>query len=117
MKKIFALGLIFCLFLSVLSACEGQRRELTDMESVIMDGKMAVIWEGRTYTPFCVVSKRDCGEQIGYLNGDTDDRISEYKGYSAEEWLVSWMPTDGGAMLLKEQSVVDIPEGLEAEYQ
>ena len=33
-----------------------------------------------------------------------------------DEGLVSWMPMDGGAMLLKEQSVVDIPDGLEAEY-
>ena len=114
MKRILFLG--FCLFLIVLSAC-GEQRELADMESVSIDGKRAVIWEGRTYTLFCVVSKRDCGEQIGYLNGDTDDRISEYKGYSAEEWLVSWMPTDGGAMLLKEERVVDIPDGLEAEYQ
>lgn len=115
MKKFFIV--VFCLVLTILSGCSGQQRELTDMESISIDGKMAVIWEDRTYTPFCVVSKRDCGEQIGYLNGDTDDRISEYKGYSDEEWLVSWMPTDGGAMLLKEERVVDIPEGLEAEYQ
>ena len=116
MKKIIVLLLISCLFSAILSACSGQQRELTDMKSVSIDGKRAVIWEDRTYAPFCVVSKKDCGEQIGYVDGDTDDRISEYKGYSTEEWLVSWMPTDGGAMLLKEQSVTDIPDGLEAEY-
>ena len=66
--------------------------------------------------PFCVVSKNDRGKQIGYVDGDTDDRISEYKGYSPEEWLVSWLPMDGGAILLKEQGVADIPDGLEAEY-
>lgn len=116
MKKILVLFFGLCLLLTILSACSGQQRELVDMESVNIDGKMAVIWEDRTYAPFCVVSKKDCGEQIGFVNGDTDERISEYKGYSTEEWLVSWMPMDGGAMLLKEQSVTDIPEGLEAEY-
>ena len=116
MKKISVLFLFFCLFLTTLSACSGQQRDLIDMKSVSIDGKMAVIWEDRTYVPFCVISKNDRGEQIGYVDGDTDDRISEYNGYSSEEWLVSWLSTDGGALLLKEQSVVDIPEGLEAEY-
>ena len=116
MKKVFVLFLITCLVLTMLSACSGQKRDLVDMTSTSIDGKRAIVWEDRTYLPFSVVSKRDCGEQIGYVDGDTDDRVSEYKGYSPEEWLVSWIPTDGGAMLLKEQSVVDIPDGLEAEY-
>lgn len=77
----------------------------------------AVVCEDRVYVPFCVVSKSGCGEQIGYVDGDEDDRISEYKGYPAEEWLVSWIQTDGGAMLMKEESVTEIPDGLEAEYQ
>ena len=89
---------------------------MVDMESVSIDGKRAVVWGDKTYVPFCVVSKKDCGKQIGYVDGDKDDRISEYKDYSSEEWLVSWIPTDGGAMLLKEQRVIDIPNGLEAEY-
>ena len=115
MKKTFALLSLFVIILS-LTACGGQQRDLVDMESTRADGKWAVVWEDRTYAIFCVVSKKDCGEQIGYVDGDTDNRISEYKGHSTEEWLVSWIPTDGGAMLLKEQSVVDIPDGLEAEY-
>ena len=115
MKKILALLVIIALTAS-LCACSKQNTELVDMASTNIDGKRAVVWEDRTYMPFCVVSKKDCGEQIGYIDGDTDNRISEYKGYSTEEWLVSWMPMDGGAMLLKEQSVVDIPDGLEAEY-
>ena len=116
MKRIFALLIISCLFFTTLSACADQKRDLVDMTSTSLDGKRAIVWEDRTYLPFCVVSKKDCGEQIGYVDGDTEDRISEYKGYPSEEWLVSWLPMDGGAMLLKEQSVVDIPDGLEAEY-
>lgn len=116
MKKAFAVLLTVCLSLSLLTACEKQKHELVNMSSVIIDGKRAVVWENRTYSPFCVVSKSDRGEQIGYVDGDEDDRISEYKDHSSDEWLVGWLPMDGGAMLLKEQSVVDIPDGLEAEY-
>ena len=115
MKKIAALISLFVLLLSS-AACAGQQRGLVNMRSIRADGKRSIVWEDRTYVIFCVVSKNDRGRQIGYVDGDTDDRISEYKGYSPEEWLVSWLPMDGGAILLKEQSVVDIPEGLEAEY-
>lgn len=115
MKKIAAL-LSLSVVMLLLAACGGQQRELIDMESISMDGKRGIVWEDRTYVPFCVISKNNRGAQIGYVNGNTNDRISEYKGYSSEDWLVSWLATDGGAMLLKEQSVVDIPDGLEAEY-
>lgn len=116
MKKIAALVPLFLLLTVLLTACGGERRELVDMASASGNGKRLVIWEDRTYEPFCAVSKNDRGAQIGYVDGDTDDRISEYKGYPPEEWLVSWLPMDGGAILLKEQSVVTIPDGLEAEY-
>ena len=114
-KKCFAAILLFVLSVSLVS-CAGQRSDLIDMRSTIVNDSRSVVWEGRTYVPFCVVSKNDRGRQIGYVDGDTNDRISEYRGYPPEEWLVSWLPTDGGAMLLKEQSVTDIPDGLEAEY-
>lgn len=115
MRKAYAFITAFAMIL-LLVACGRQQHDLVEMTSDILDGKRAIIWEDRTYQLFCVISKSDRGEQIGYVDGDTNDRISEYKGYSPEEWLVDWMPTDGGAMLLKEQNVVDIPDGLEAEY-
>lgn len=111
-RKCFLSILLFVVFVS----CARQQHDLVNMRSISLDGKRGVIWEDRIYVPFCVVSKNDCGKQIGYVDGDTDDRVSEYKGYSPEEWLVSWLPMDGGAMLLKEQGVVDIPDGLEEEY-
>lgn len=114
MGKYFRWIMVFCC-LALLSAC-GEQRELVDMKSVIIDEKRAVIWEERVYIPFCVVSKSDCGTQIGYVDGDADDRISEFKGFLPEEWVVSWMPMDGGAMLLKEENVVEIPDGLVQEY-
>ena len=100
----------------LLASCAEQTK-LVDMSETSIGGYRAVVWEERTYMPFAVVSKNDRGEQIGYVNGDKDERISAYLGYSPQEWLVSWMPMDGGAMLLKEVSVTDIPDGLEQEYQ
>lgn len=91
--------------------------DLVDMTASEIDGRWTIQWEGRTYTPFCVVSKGDRGEQVGYVNGDKDDRVSTYKEYPAEEWLVCWLPMDGGAMLYKEEGVEDVPEGLEREYE
>lgn len=89
---------------------------LVDMAASVEEGKFTIHWEGRTYQPFCVVSKTDCGRQLGYLNGDKNDRVSEYKGQKPEKWLVSWMPMDGGAILYKEAGVMEIPPGLEQEY-
>ena len=88
-----------------------------DMETKEIDGAQAVVWEDLIYVHFCVVSKSDCGAQIGFLNGDTDDRISAYQEYPTNQWLVSWLPMDGGAILLKEITVTQIPDGLEDEYQ
>lgn len=115
MRKLFTFYILLMMLFS-LTACGGQQRELVDMESIVIDGKLCILWEDRTYTPFCTVSKKDCGNQIGYVDGNTDDRISEYSGYSSDEWIVNWLTVDGGAILLKEESVVDIPDGLEAEY-
>lgn len=72
MKKIA----VFLALAFLLTACGGERRELVDMTSVSMDGKRGIVWEDRTYKLFCVVSKSDRGEQIGYVDGDTNDRIS-----------------------------------------
>lgn len=114
-KKRILLFVLICMQVVLLCACFGQR-ELVNMERTSVDGKSAIVWEDRTYVIFCVVSKSSRGKQIGYVDGDKDDRISEYRGYAPEEWLVSWLPSDGGAMLLKEINVTEIPEGLIDEY-
>lgn len=112
MKRVILLFAAVLLALS-LAACGGK---LVDMAASEIDGRWTIQWEGRTYTPFCVVSKGDRGEQIGYINGDKDDRVSTYKEYPAEDWLVCWLPMDGGALLYKEAGVTEIPDGLVREY-
>ncbi len=99
----------------LLGGCAG-KENLLDLQSTDSGEYRGIVWEDRVYWPFCVVSKQERGKQIGYVDGDTDDRVSAYGDYPVEEWLVSWMPMDGGAMLLKEESVTEIPPGLEREY-
>lgn len=63
----------------------------------------------------CVVSKNDRGELIGYVDRDENDRISEYRGYSPEEWIVNRLPMDGGVANICRNAIcklltVSIPE-------
>ncbi len=79
MKKIRVWG--FVIFMAaVLCAC-GEKQELIDMSTIENSDYTAIVWEDRTYVPFCVIPKSDCGAQIGYANGDKDDRVCEYGGY------------------------------------
>lgn len=106
-----------CSSISIMLFACGKNTDLIDMSTVEGDEYMSVIWEDRTYIPFCVVSKNDCGAQIGYLDGETDNRVCEYKDYPTDEWIASYLTVDGGAMLCKEVSVTDIPDGLTSEYE
>ena len=67
--------------------------------------------------PFCAISKKDCGDLIGYVDGNTGDRVCEYKDYPSTEWIANYITVDGGAMLYKEINVTDIPDGLQSEYE
>ncbi len=106
---------VLALFLLVALLC-GCGREPADMSSAEVDGYGAIIWEERVYLPFCVVSKSDYGAQIGIVDGDSDDRVYAFSDASTQEWIVNAFRWDGGAMLYKEQSVTEIPEGLVSEY-
>ncbi len=100
----------------VLCACGGGQ-DLADISTAEGDGYMAIIWEERTYVPFCAVSRSDCGTLIGYVNGDTGDRVCEYKDYPSNEWIANYLTVDGGALLYKEVNVTNIPDGLQPEYE
>ncbi len=84
------------------------RRDIGDVSTLV--------WEGREYIPFCVVSKADRGALLGYVDGDRDEQVHAYLDLPPEEWIVSSLTMDAGAILMKERHVTDIPEGLTAEY-
>ena len=115
-KKLYGIVCLCSLVSIMLCAC-GKNTNFIDMSTSEGDEYTAIIWEDRTYVPFCTISKSDCGTQIGYLNGETDDRICEYKDYPTDEWIANHLMADGGAILFKEVNVTHIPDGLEAEYE
>ena len=78
----------------------------------------AIIWDDRTYVPYCAFSKSDCGRQIGIVDGDKDDKVFEYKGYSSDEWIINYYANNMDTiMLLREIDVTDIPDNLHSEYE
>lgn len=115
MKKIRILGVVIFIA-AALCAC-GEKQKLVSMRTTDNGRYVSIIWEDREYVPFCAVSKRDCGAQIGYRDGDLNSRVCEYKDYPSTEWIANYLTVDGGAMLFKEKSVTDIPDGLQSEYK
>lgn len=79
----------------------------------------ALVWQGRTYVPYGPVENAAMGRRIGgSADGDVKEDYYTCKGYSEQEWIIA-MPRSGlmdSPMLYREQSVWDIPEGLESEY-
>lgn len=117
MKKKLCRGIcLWCLVTITLCACGKQ--ELADMTTEVNDDYSAIIWENKTYVPYCAFSKTDCGEQIGIVDSDKDDKVYEYKGYSTDEWIINIYERNlDTVMLYKEINVSDIPDGLQSEYE
>lgn len=116
-KKLYCIICLCSLISIMLCACCGKSTNLIDISTAKGDGYMTIIWEDRTYIPFSVVSKNDCKMQIGYLDGETDNRVCKYKDYPTDEWIATYLTVDGGAMLFKEVNVTDIPDGFKSEYE
>lgn len=119
MKRLLSLGSVI-LALFVLCGCQKQEpAELADMSSAVVGNEyQTILWEDRTYVPYCAIAKSDCGKQIGIVDGDKNDRVYEYAGYSTDAWLINIYVTYemDGAMLYREIHVSEIPEGLQSEY-
>lgn len=113
MKRISSM---FLIAIMILSLCACSKQELADMTTEMHDDYTAIVWEDKTYVPYCAISKTDCGEQIGIVDGDKDDKVYEYKGYSTDEWIINYYVMDS-AMLYREINVTNIPDGLQSEYE
>ena len=123
MKKIVcSLVMIVALSISLCACSQKQdipQQDLENMTTLSGDEYTAIVWDENTYVPYCAISKSGCGKQIGIVDGDKDDRIYEYNGYSTDEWIIS-MYVSGlmdAPMLYREINVTDIPEGLQSEYE
>ena len=93
--------------------------EVMEEEIQIVDNGeyAALVWQGRTYVPYSPAGHAALGRRIGgSADGDVREDYYAYEGLSEREWLVA-MPRSGlmdTPMLYREQSVWDIPEGLES---
>ena len=78
-----------------------------------------VIYEGREYVPYCAFSPKEREKYLGYVGDDKQDEIYTVKGYSEEEWLISYLDSGmmNDCMLLKEKNTTNIPDGLSSEYE
>lgn len=111
-----AIALILCVA-SLLALCACGKANSSNRQTI--DDSSVIVWEGRTYVPYCSVFKNtSCGNQIGIVDGDKNNKLYEYKGYSTEEWIVNAYDSKimDGAVLYKEINVTEIPEEIEAEY-
>ena len=116
-KKIYSIISLCSIVSVVLCACSTQHN-LVEMNTKEENGYVAIIWDDRTYVPYCAFSKSDCGRQIGIVDGDKDDKVFEYKGYSSDEWIINYYANNMDTiMLLREIDVTDIPDNLHSEYE
>ena len=120
MKKILFLIITMGLTL-FLSACSNKNTDadLADMTSGTGDGYRTIIWGDKTYVPYSVIPRRDCGKQIGIVDGEEKYRVYEYKEHPADEWIIEMLVTGlmDNPMLYREINTTDIPEGLQSEYE
>lgn len=119
MKKKLLVVAALLIFINLGGCTQNQSRTLDHMSSVTTKDYVAISWQGRTYVPFCVVDNSYRGEQIGVVDNDEDDQIYKYKGYSENEWLISFYHSGlmDNSMLLREMSVTNIPDNLDSEYE
>ncbi|MDD6058482.1 MAG: hypothetical protein PUB98_09550 [Clostridiales bacterium] len=53
--------------ITMASLCSCSKQELADLTPSVNDEYAAIVWEDRTYVPYCTISKSDCGQQIGIV--------------------------------------------------
>ncbi|MBO5057872.1 MAG: hypothetical protein J6C64_16150 [Lachnospiraceae bacterium] len=120
-KKLVFLTLIISL-LSGICACADQESNspevLQDLSYAEREDYVAVVWDERVYVPFCAVDNSLREKQIGIVNGDENDKVYEAAGLPSEEWIIACYVSGmmDGSMLMKEENVKEIPNGLKSEY-
>lgn len=115
-RRRFISMLILCL--SMMIGCS-KVDDLENMSSIEIKDYRAITWNDKIYVPFCAVDNSDRGKQIGIVDNDEDDQVYEYKGYSIDEWLISFYHSGemDNSMLMREINVKNIPKGLYSEYE
>jgi hypothetical protein len=102
-----------------LCSCQKQTKQLVQMSTLDKNDYVAIVWGDKTYVPFCAIDNSERGAQLGIVDEDDNNQIYEYKGYSTEEWVISFYHSGemDSSMLMREIKVTEIPEGLQSEYE
>ena len=74
----------------MLYVSDQENKKLENMTTQYTDNYVSIIWEDRTYIPFCAIDNSEKGIQIGIVNGDKNDRVYEYRAHSTDEWIISF---------------------------
>ena len=116
-KSIYFISI--CLLMIMLSSCGQSNNKLENMTRQDNNDYVSIIWEDRTYVPFCVVNNSEQGAQIGIVNGDKNDQVYEYKEHSTDNWIISFYKSGemDNSMLMKEINVTEIPDNLQSDYE
>ena len=118
MKKSIYFISIFSLMI-MLYVSDQENKKLENMTTQYTDNYVSIIWEDRTYIPFCAIDNSEKGIQIGIVNGDKNYRVYEYRAYSTDEWIISFYRSGemDNSMLMKEINVTEIPDNLQYDYK
>lgn len=118
MKRITVIGILVCLIIT-LSSCRKSDKDLVNMSTLDRCEYQSIVWNDKTYVPYCAISNSERGDQIGIVNGDKNNQIYQYSGHQVEEWIISFYHSGemDGSMLMRELSVTKIPEGIQSEYE
>jgi hypothetical protein len=116
-KSIYVISI--CLLMIILFICSQSDNKLESMTTGDNKDYVSIVWEGRTYVPFCVVDNSERGSQIGVVNGDKNYQVFEYKKHSTDNWIISFYKSGemDNSMLMKEINVTKIPNNLRSEYE
>lgn len=101
------------------SGCGSEvKNEITIFHQKVNEQYLSIIWDDREYVPYCAIEPSKRGEYLGYMENDSNVEIYELDGYSSEEWIIDYLNLEigGEAMLCKEVSVQNIPDGFYSEY-
>lgn len=114
------IGIIMVLIVWCFSGCGSNtnNNEIIIFNQKVNEQYLSIIWNDREYVPYCAIEPSKRGDYLGYVKGDSDVEIYTLDGYSNEEWLIDYLNLEigGEAMLYKEISVQDIPDGFYSEY-